>query len=63
MFEQALIITFLGMGSVFFFLILMICMLNVLRIWVSGRSNTDLSKIAAAIVVAKQQMIGGRNGK
>lgn len=54
MFEQALIITFLGMGSVFFFLGLMICMLNILKSWASRTSESDLAKIAAAIAVAKR---------
>lgn len=54
MYEQALIITFLGMGSVFFFLCLMICMLNIIKNWVTNASVKDLSKIAAAIAIAKR---------
>ena len=54
MLMQAGLITLLGMGSVFFFLILLIFTLQILRICVSSRGD-DLSKIAAAIAVAKNQ--------
>lgn len=54
MYEQALIITFLGMGSVFFFLCLMICMLNIIKNWVTNVSAKDLSRIAAVIAIAKR---------
>lgn len=54
MLMQAGLITLLGMGGVFFFLILLIFALQILRICVPDRT-ADLSKVAAAIVMAKSQ--------
>jgi hypothetical protein len=51
---QAFEITLIGMGTVFFFLLVMICALNILRIcMVDGKR--DLSKIAAAIALIKSK--------
>lgn len=55
MLEQAVIITLLGMGSVFVFLLLLICALNILRLWASGNQSKELAKIAVAIAVAKRE--------
>lgn len=55
MMTQALMIALLGMGGVFFFLVLLICALQILRLTVGASKSTRLSKIAAAIAVAKHQ--------
>lgn len=55
MMTEAFIITLLGMGSVFFFLFLLICVLNILRLTAGGTKSSELSRIAAAIAVAKHQ--------
>ena len=55
MMTQALIITLLGMGGVFFFLILLICVLNILRVAAGKENSSDLSRVAAAIAIAKHQ--------
>ena len=51
---QALEITLIGMGTVFFFLLVMICILNILRICTVS-DKKDLSKIAAAIALIKSK--------
>ena len=50
--EKAFEITLIGMGTVFFFLLVMICILNILRVCTAS-SKKDLSKIAAAIAFIK----------
>lgn len=54
MITEALKITIIGMGGVFFFLLMMICALNILRVCISGSDN-KLSKIAIAIALAKNK--------
>lgn len=55
MMTEAFIITLLGMGGVFFFLFLLICVLNILRLTAGANKSSELSRIAAAIAVAKHQ--------
>lgn len=55
MMTQALMITLLGMGGVFFFLILLVCAVQILRILMDQKNTSDLSKIAVAIAVAENQ--------
>ena len=54
MLEQAFEITLIGMGTVFFFLLIMICILNILRICTTS-DKKDLSKIVVAIAFAKSK--------
>lgn len=54
MLGQALEITLIGMGTVFFFLLIMICILNILRIFTS-ENKKEFSKIAAAIAFVKSK--------
>lgn len=54
MLEQAFEITLIGMGTVFFFLLIMICILNILRIY-TDKNKVNLSKIAAAIALIKSK--------
>ncbi len=53
MLMQSLIITLLGMGSVFFFLFLMICCMHLLHGLVGTKQEKTLDKIALAIVMAQ----------
>lgn len=53
MLTQSLIITLLGMGSVFFFLFLMVCSMYVLQGIVCTRQKEILDKIALAIIIAQ----------
>lgn len=53
MIYEALFITLVGMGSVFFFLLLLISVLIILKAFANNKQ--PLSKIAAAIAVAKNQ--------
>ncbi len=55
MISEALKITIIGMGGVFVFLFLLICGMNILRIALANTSRDNLSKIAAAIALAKHQ--------
>lgn len=52
MLSQSLLITLIGMGGVFFFLILLICFMNILAVF--GRDNQMKLK-ALAIVLAYHQ--------
>ena len=54
MIGQALEITLIGMGTVFFFLLVLICVLNILRIC-AVEGKRDLSKIAAVIAFIKSK--------
>lgn len=54
MLSEALEITLVGMGTVFFFLLIMICVLNILRVFTASNKK-DLSKIAAAIALIKSK--------
>lgn len=54
MIGEAFEITLIGMGTVFFFLLVMICILNILRICTAS-DKKDLSKIAAAIALIKSK--------
>ena len=51
---QALEITLIGMGTVFFFLLVLICVLNILRICTADEKR-NLSKIAASIAFIKSK--------
>ncbi len=54
MIGEAFEITLIGMGTVFFFLLMMICVLNILRICTVS-DKKGLSKIAAAIAFIKSK--------
>lgn len=55
MISQSLLITVLGMGSVFFFLFLLICCIHVLSGVVTGLQKPALNKVALAVALTKQQ--------
>lgn len=59
MIEQSITITILGMGSVFFFLILLVCFMNLLSLLSKETKSTDMNKKALAIVLA----LHGKKGK
>lgn len=54
MISQSLLITVLGMGSVFFFLFLLICCIHVLSGIVTVTHKPALNKVALAVALAKQ---------
>ena len=58
MIEQSLIITMLGMGSVFFFLFLLVCFMNLLSLSSKAVKSDDMNKKALAIVLAMQAKKG-----
>lgn len=52
MITKGLIITLLGMGSVFFFLFLLVCFMHLLSVLVKEDKNKNMDKKALAIVLA-----------
>lgn len=52
MITESLIITLLGMGSVFFFLFLLVCFMHLLSVLVKEDKNKNMDKKALAIVLA-----------
>ncbi len=58
MIEQSLLITVMGMGSVFFFLFLLVCFMNLLRVFLTGYTKESLDKEALAIVLALKEKKG-----
>lgn len=57
MISESILITVLGMGSVFFFLFLLICFMHLLALF-SLPAKKDMAKIALAIAVARHQQKG-----
>lgn len=58
MVSESILITILGMGSVFFFLFLLICFMHLLSLLTGDEKKSDLSKIALAIAIAHHQQKG-----
>lgn len=58
MISESILITVLGMGSVFFFLFLLICFMHLLALLTGGEKKADLAKIALAIAIARQRQKG-----
>lgn len=52
MIEESLLITLMGMGSVFFFLFLLVCSMNLLRVILNNCVKKGIDKEALAIVLA-----------
>lgn len=52
MITESLIITLLGMGSVFFFLFLLVCFMHLLSIVAKEGDSKNMDKKALAIVLA-----------
>lgn len=52
MITKGLIITLLGMGSVFFFLFILVCFMHLLSVLVKEDKNKNMDKKALAIVLA-----------
>ena len=52
---ESLIITALGMGSVFFFLFILVCFMNLLHFICPNQKEQKADKIALAIAYALQQ--------
>ena len=55
---QSLLITIMGMSSVFFFLFLLVCFMNLLRVILDISSQKNLDKEALAIVLALKEKEG-----
>ncbi len=55
---QSLLITIMGMSSVFFFLFLLVCFMNLLRVVLDISSKKNLDKEALAIVLALKEKEG-----
>lgn len=58
MIEQSFLITIMGMGSVFFFLFLLVCFMNLLRVILTGYTKQTLDKEALAVVLALKEKKG-----
>lgn len=58
MITESLIVTLLGMGSVFFFLFLLVCFMHLLAIVLKENKTQDMDKKALAIVLALQAQKG-----
>lgn len=58
MISESILITVLGMGSVFFFLFLLICFMHLLALLSVSDKKSDLAQIALAIAVARHQQKG-----
>ena len=58
MIEQSFLITVMGMGSVFFFLFLLVCFMNLLRVILTGYTKQTLDKEALAVVLALKEKKG-----
>ncbi|MBR4927629.1 MAG: OadG family protein [Alphaproteobacteria bacterium] len=54
MVDKALEITLIGMGGVFFFLLILMCVLNILSVCVPSKTE-KLSKIAAVLALIKSK--------
>jgi sodium pump decarboxylase gamma subunit len=52
MIENSILITVMGMGSVFFFLFVLVCFMNLMHVLVQEFSKKDLNKQALAVVLA-----------
>ncbi len=52
MIQESLMITLLGMGSVFFFLFLLVCFMHLLSVVMTGKNTNNMDKKALAIVLA-----------
>ena len=55
---QSLLITIMGMSSVFFFFFLLVCFMNLLRVVLDISSKKNLDKEALAIVLALKEKEG-----
>lgn len=58
MFTEASMITLLGMGSVFFFLILLVCFMNLSAYLCKVANAKDINKVALAVVLARTAQKG-----
>lgn len=58
MIEQSFLITVMGMGCVFFFLFLLVCFMNLLRVILTGYTKQTLDKEALAVVLALKEKKG-----
>ena len=58
MITESLIITLLGMGSVFFFLFLLVCFMHLLSIVLKEDTTQNMDKKALAIVLALRAQKG-----
>ena len=58
MIDQSFLITVMGMGSVFFFLFLLVCFMNLLRVILTGYTKQTLDKEALAVVLALKEKKG-----
>ena len=58
MITESLIITLLGMGSVFFFLFLLVCFMHLLSIVLKEDTAQNMDKKALAIVLALRAQKG-----
>lgn len=58
MISESILITVLGMGSVFFFLFLLICFMHLIALLSGDEKKADLAKIALAIAIARQRQKG-----
>ncbi len=58
MIEESILITVMGMGSVFFFLFLLVCFMNLLRVVLEEFSKRNFDKEALAIVLALHEKKG-----
>ncbi len=52
MIQESLMITLLGMGSVFFFLFLLVCFMHLLSVVMMEKNKNNMDKKALAIVLA-----------
>lgn len=52
MIQESLMITLLGMGSVFFFLFLLVCFMHLLSVVMTEKNTNNMDKKALAIVLA-----------
>lgn len=52
MVQESLMITLLGMGSVFFFLFLLVCFMHLLSVVMVEKNKNNMDKKALAIVLA-----------
>ena len=55
MMQQALLITILGMGGVFAFLILLILCMNLLKKIIEKTSKSNYEKLAVALAIAQSK--------